>query len=60
MLQFRLEVVTVNSLLRIFHLIPDSIILESEEGIVCVPDSHGKFDVEDFFDYKVEGDLCIC
>jgi hypothetical protein len=57
-LQFRPEDVTVTSLSKIFHLIPDTIILISEDGTVCVPqDQTGRFDVEDFLDYKVEGDL---
>ena len=57
-LQFRPEDVTVNSLSRIFHLIPDTIILISDDGTVCVPQGQtGKFDVDDFLDYKVEGDL---
>ena len=53
-LQFRPEDITVSSISRIFHLIPETIVLISEEGTVCVPDSAGKFD---FLEYKVEGDL---
>ena len=56
-LQFRPEDITVKSLSRIFHLIPETIILISEEGIVSIPDDHGKFEVDDLLDYKVEGDL---
>ena len=53
-LQFRPEDITVSSMSRIFHLIPETIVLISEE--LCVPDSAGKFEV-DFLEYKVEGDL---
>lgn len=35
----------MKSLSRIFHLIPETIILMSEEGTVCIPDDHGKFDL---------------
>ena len=38
-----------------------TIVLISEEGTVCVPDTQhyyiGKFAVDDFLEYKVEGDL---
>ncbi len=47
-LQFRPEDVTVYNLSRIFHLIPDTTILISDEGVVCVPDSRGKFDFDCF------------
>ena len=56
-LQFRPDDITVKSLSRIFHLIPETIILISEEGTVCIPDDHGKFEVDDLLNYKVEGDL---
>lgn len=56
-LQFRPEDISVQNLARIFHLIPDTIILISEDGTVNVPNSNGKFEVEDFLEYKVEGDL---
>lgn len=56
-LQFRPEDITVSSLSRIFHLIPDTIILISEEGTVCVPDDSGKFETDDLLEYKVEGDV---
>lgn len=52
-LQFRPEDVTVQSLSRIFHLIPDTIILISEDGTVSVPNSSGKLEVDDFLEYKV-------
>ena len=56
-LQFRPEDITVSSISRIFHLIPETIVLISEEGTVCVPDGTGTFEVDDFLEYKVEGDL---
>ena len=56
-LQFRQEDISVQNLARIFHLIPDTIILISEDGTVNVPNSNGKFEVDDFLEYKVEGDL---
>ena len=51
-LQFRPEDITVSSISRVFHLIPETIILISEE--LCVPDSTGKFEVDEFLEYKVE------
>ena len=56
-LQFHPEDITVSSISRIFHLIPETIVLISEEGTVCVPDSAGKFEVNEFLEYKVEGDV---
>jgi len=55
-LSFKFENVTVKSLARIFHLVPDTIILISSDGTVCVPSDDGNFEVELYMDYRVEGD----
>ena len=56
-LQIRHDDLTTRNLARIFHLVPETIILISVDDIAVVPDDNGKFcDVDEFVDWKVEGD----
>lgn len=55
-LQVRASDLTVQTLAKIFHLLPETIIFVSEQGTAAVPDDNGRFEVDDFLLWKVEGD----
>lgn len=53
-LQVRATDLTIQTLAKIFHLLPETIILVSEQGTAAVPDDNGRFEVDDFLLWKVE------
>ena len=56
-LQIRPENLTVKSLAKIFHIVPETVILISAEGTVSVPDDEGKFgSLTESSLWTVEGD----
>ena len=56
-LQIRVSDLTVKIIAKIFHLLPDTVLLMSEEGTVAVHDDSGRFQVDDFLQWRVEGDV---
>ena len=57
-LQMRVDQVSINTLARTFHLIPDTIILVSEMGTVAIPDESGTFPgLDTMINWTVEGDV---
>ena len=55
-LQVRLEQLAVHNLAKIFHIVPDTLFLVSEDGSVALPDGNARFsDVESFRVWQVEG-----
>ena len=56
-LQICVSDLTVKTIAKIFHLLPDTVLLVSEEGTVAVPDDSGRFQVDDFLQWRVQGDV---
>ena len=56
-LQVRPDDLNTRDLAKIFHLIPETIILISQDDSAIVPDESGKFcNVDDFVEWTVEGE----
>ena len=55
-LQVRRDQLTVPNLSKIFHVVPDTLYLVSDDGNVALPDEHGRFSSIEFFCvWQVEG-----